>query len=110
MTNREYIVQRLASFQVSDALLEDLSLGIDLDAQYVAGDGSVGLALLSAVEELVLAPSLSRVSEHGFTMSWDRGGVARWYLWLCRRYGATPDPEVLSLLGVSMIKDISDRW
>lgn len=107
MTNREYIQQKLAGFNISEALLIDS--GIDLDAQYVPS-AEMGIALVSMLEELILAPSLSNVSESGFSVSWDKKNIGNWYLWLCKKYGITPNKDVLPLFGVSSIIDISDIW
>lgn len=107
MTNKEYILQKLSSFNVTEATL--LDTGIDLDAQYVPSD-EMGRALISLLEELILAPGLTNVSESGFSLSWDKDKVGNWYLWLCKKYGVTPNSDILPLLGVSSIIDISDRW
>lgn len=107
MTNREYISQRLAGFNVSEALLADS--GIDLNAEYAPSE-AMGKAIVSLLEELILAPSLKNVSESGFSVSWDTANVGKWYLYLCNKYGITPNDDVLTLLGISMIKDISDLW
>lgn len=107
MTNREYIVQKLAAFQVNEAILADLD--VNLDAEY-DGSQEVGKALVYAVEELVLAPTVSNVSESGFSVSWDKGKLGQWYLWLCKKYGVTPDNDVLGLLGVPAVVEISDQW
>lgn len=107
MTNREYIKQRLNSFEVSEAMFIDA--GIDPEMEYVP-DPKMDKALIRLLEELILMPSLSNVSENGFSMSWDRDGARNWYLLLCKRNGITPDTEIVSLLGVSSITDISDIW
>lgn len=107
MTNREYISQRLAGFNVSEALLADS--GIDPDSEYVPSE-TMDRAVVSLLEELILAPSIKSVSESGFSVSWDTERVGRWYLYLCNKYGIAPDDDVLPLLGISMIKDISDLW
>lgn len=107
MTNREYIVQKLQGLNVTDAALADM--GIDLDADYVPGE-EIGRKIVALIEELILAPSLTNVSESGFSMSWDKSSVGKWYMCLCKKYGVTPDKDVIPLLGISMIIDISDQW
>ena len=107
MTNKEYIRQRLNSFEVSEAMFIDA--GIDPDAEYEPSP-ELGKAFIKLLEELILMPTLKSVSENGFSLSWDREGVRSWYMLLCKRYGVTPEDEVLPLLGVSAITDISDIW
>lgn len=107
MTNREYIVQRLRGLAVTDAILADLD--IDLEAEYVPSS-QMGVALIDAIEALMLAPELKSVSENGFSMSWDRTKLGKWYVYLCGRYKRKPDENILPLLGISMITDISDQW
>ena len=109
MTNGEYIRQKLQAFDVNEAILADLSSGVNLDAPYT-GEPSVGKALIKALEELILQPYLSNVSESGFSVSWNRDNVGRWYRYLCKKYGVTPNPSTLAQVGVSSIIDISDSW
>lgn len=110
MTIREYISEKLAAFgKLSDADLADV--GLDVNAEYSEADAeNVGKCICSIVEEKILAPYVSNVSESGFSMSWNRDNLAKYYLWLCRKYGITPNDDVLSLLGISMITDKSDIW
>lgn len=107
MTNREYILQKLSGFNVTEALLTDT--GLNLDEEYVPSK-EMDLAVISALEELLLAPDIRNVSESGFSMTWDKTNVGKWYIHLCNKVGREPDPDILPLLGVSMINDISDIW
>lgn len=99
----------MAAFGVNEAMLADMALTIDLDAPYT-GSMEVGRALVSAVEEALLQPYMSQVNENGFSVSWNRDNAGKWYLWLCKKYGVTPSDEVLPLLGISMITDVSELW
>lgn len=114
MTIREYMQQKLSAFgSLTDADVIDvcISSGIDPGDEYTADvEASVGKALCYTIEEKILAPYVSNVSESGFSMSWNRDSLAKYYWWLCRKYGVTPDDDVLSLLGISMIRDVSDIW
>lgn len=107
MTNRDYILQKLTGFNVTEAILVDS--GIDLDADY-SPSGVIDKALIGMLEELILMPSMSNISESGFSVSWDKNSVGKWYVYLCNKYGITPNKDVLPLLGISMINDISDIW
>lgn len=114
MTIRQYIEQKFAAIGgVTDADIADAAAagGFDADAEYGADvSASVGVGLCSLIEEKVLAPFVSNVTENGFSISWNRDNLAKYYLWLCRKYGIEPNDDVLSLLGISMVKDMSDIW
>ena len=109
MTVKEYISSTLVGLTIPDAFLIDA--GIDPEQTYSADmKQEVGKELVDMLAGLILAPSVKTVNENGFSMSWDRGNLGKYYLWLCKRYGITPDSEVLSLLGTNAIIDISDAW
>ena len=111
MKIREYISQKLRAWNITDAQLEDISSGIDLDEEYTSGNSQVvGKAMISVIEELMLAPYMSNVNENGFSVSWDYSRIGQYYMWLCRKYGVAPDDEVVAALGLSTITDKSDIW
>lgn len=111
MKIREYISQKLRAWNITDAQLEDISSGIDLDEEYTSDNFQVvGKAIISVIEELMLAPYMSNVNENGFSVSWDYSRIGQYYMWLCRKYGVAPDDEVVAALGLSTITDKSDIW
>lgn len=113
MTIRAYISDKLKAYGISEAQLVDLSIttGLDLDTDVTAIEPSVvGVALTKTLEECILAPRLSNVSESGFSMSWNYESVGKYYLWLCRKWGITPNEDILDLLGISSIIDRTDNW
>ena len=111
MKIREYISQKLRAWNITDAQLEDISSGIDLDEEYTSDNSQVvGKAMISVIEELMLAPYMSNVNENGFSVSWDYSSIGQYYMWLCRKYGVAPDNEVVAALGLSTITDKSDIW
>lgn len=113
MTIRAYISDKLRAFGVSGSQFADVALtcGLDPDAEVDAANAqSVGVAMCGVLEEMLLAPRQSNVNESGFSVSWDFSAAGKYYLWLCRRYGVTPDDEVVALLGISTITDRTDRW
>jgi len=113
MTIRAYITDKLKAYGISEAQLIDLSIasGLNLDSDVVANDPAVvGVALTHTLEECILAPRLSNVSENGFSMSWNYDSVGKYYLWLCRKWGLTPNDDVMALLGLSSIIDRTDNW
>lgn len=111
MKIREYISQKLRAWNITDAQLEDISSSIDLDEEYTSDNSQVvGKAMISVIEELMLAPYMSNVNENGFSVSWDYSRIGQYYMWLCRKYGVAPDNEVVAALGLSTITDKSDIW
>lgn len=111
MKIREYVSQKLRAWNITDAQLEDISSGIDLDEEYTSDNSQVvGKAMISVIEELMLAPYMSNVNENGFSVSWDYSRIGQYYMWLCRKYGVAPDEEVVAALGLSTITDKSDIW
>lgn len=112
MTVEDYIRCKLQAFNITEADMADMIIsGVPLDEEYSSENAdAVGVAIIPLVERFVLAPRPSNISENGFSMSWDYSQLGRFYLWLCKRYGRTPDAEVVSLLGISTITDISDLW
>lgn len=109
MTVKEYISSTLQGITVPDAYLVDMT--VDLEAEYTpAMFSEVGAAMVSCLAGLILAPRVEAVNENGFSMRWDTSTLGKYYLWLCKRYGIVPDPEVVSLLGMNTIIDISDTW
>lgn len=113
MTIREYISQKLNAFGLTEAHYHDVVIasGLALDDIYTADNVSdVGKAMVSLIEELIFSPRLTNVNEGGFSMSWDFGGLGKWYLLLCRRYGVKPNADVMSQMGVSAIVDRTSKW
>ena len=109
MTNREYIEKKLAAFNITDADYADMGGLVYLDDTF---DGSPDFwkGFVGIIEGLILAPRVKSVNENGFSMSWDTDSLGKWYMWLCRKHSIKPDDDVLALLGLSAIIDISDQW
>lgn len=111
MKVREYISQKFRAWDVTDAQLADASTMVNLDDEYSQDNADmVGKAMASIIEEIALAPSMSNVSENGFSVSWDYSKIGQYYMWLCRKYGIDPNTEVVAALGLSTIRDMSDIW
>ena len=111
MSIREYISQKFQAWNITMSHLMDIGLDLNLDDEYTPEvSNSVGKAMVSIIEELMLAPSMSQVNENGFSVSWDYSRIGQYYIWLCRKYGVDPDTEVVAALGLSTIKDMSDIW
>ncbi len=114
LTTRDYISQKMSAFgRISEAELLDMAVvgQFSLDETYSEENAKkIGVALASFIEERALAPRVSSMSESGFSMSWDYSGLGKYYLWLCRKWGVTPNADALSMLGFSAIIDRSDIW
>lgn len=113
MTIREYVTQKLRAFNLTEATLADImmSLGVSLDEEYTFDHASsVGKALASSLEELVLAPRLSNVNEGGFSMSWDFADLGKYYVYLCKKWGCPVNEDILAASGISAVIDKSDIW
>lgn len=112
MNIRQYIQRKLSRwFDVSDADLLDVSVcwSISLDDEYGHENKTlVGKAMCSMLEEYILAPRRTSVSEGGFSFSTDYSDVIRYYMLMCRTYGVEPAKEVISKVGT--ISDASDLW
>jgi hypothetical protein len=113
MTIKEYISQKLPSISLTEAQFADVQVdfGLDTNQEYSASNSlAVNKAIVGIIEEQVLAPKLRSVSEGGMSLSWNYEDLGKLYMYLCKKYGLTPNPEVVSLLGVSMIRDVSSKW
>lgn len=108
----EYLQDQLRAWGVTQSQLVDVALdGIDPEEEYTADNRkAVQRAMLALLEQVILAPNQKSISESGFSVSWDFGNVGRYYLWLCRRLGITPDEDVIAALDISTITDKSDIW
>lgn len=114
MTIREYISQKFKAFgDISEAELLDMSIsgGFSAEDEYSEDIAkAVGVAMTEFIGEKVLSPYVKSVSESGFSISWDFSKLGNYYLWLCRKWGITPDDKVLGILGLSVITDKSNLW
>lgn len=113
MTLRAYISEKLKAFGISEVHFVDLSLTSGLDPNYEVenyGPDVIGVALTQVLEECILAPRMSNVSEGGFSASWNFDAIGKYYLWLCRKWGVTPNDDAMGMLGISMITDRTSNW
>ena len=108
ITNGEYMKQKLQAFDITEAQL--LDSGVDLDAEYQPNSRIVALGMISVIEDLVLAPQRTNISENGFSVSWDTSHLAQYYRYLCKKWGVTPNADVLEELKIPTIKDVSEMW
>ena len=107
MNIREYICSLFKGIDIPEAFL--LDTGLDLEQEY-SKDLPIGQQIVDLAGGVINMVAVKSVSENGFSMSWDTDRLGKLYLWLCRKYGLKPDPDILSTLGISAIIDISDTW
>lgn len=111
MTIKAYISSKLQAFNITDADFADIeALGLDLTEDIKSKVDEVNKAIIPIIEGLIFSPKIKSVNESGFSVSWDMDGLAKWYLWLCRKYGVKPNEEILAMLNVSTIIDKTDIW
>lgn len=114
MTIKEYISGRFSEMglTVSEADFADLEAeGLELESDYDSSTvREVGIALIPFIAEYVMKPKTKAVSEGGVSISWEYGDLVKWYIWLCKKFGVTPDGDLLALSGLSTLTDISDQW
>lgn len=112
---RAILSSKLAPFGDTEALLADFcrytNNTLDLDSE-LSEENELEWAkgFASVIEERIFAPRQASVSEGGFSQSFKFDDLAKYYLWLCRKYGLDPNEDVLTLCGISTITDKSDLW
>lgn len=102
---------KLQAFSISEAQLLDITMQQDVELEDEVDDFSaeqLGKMLIGTLEEVLFAPRLKSVSENGFSMSFDYDDALKYYLYLCRKWGVTPDEAILS--GMSSISDKTSIW
>ena len=104
---REYIVSLFNGLTIPEAML--LDTGLDLEQEY-SSELSIGPQIVSLCEGVINMVTLKSVNENGFSMQWDTDRLGKFYLWLCKKYGITPNADTLGLIGLGAIIDISDTW
>ncbi len=113
MTVGEYIQQKLPFFHLGEAQFADIYARFGLDARQdysIDCNLNVNKAIVSIIEEQVLAPKQKSVNEGGFSATWNYDDLGKLYMYLCKKYGITPNPDVETSLGIKMIKDASAKW
>lgn len=113
MIAQDYLRDKLKAYGVTDSMWYDVSmdLNIDLSANVLEyTQEELGIALIRALEELILSPRMGNVNEGGFSLSWNYDSVGRYYLWLCRRWKQTPNTLVTEATGLNTISDKTNAW
>ena len=110
MTNGEFVRQQLRAFGITESdMLLIVSDDFDPDAE-VTDVAVAEKAMIPLIAKLAVSPYLKSVSENGFSVSWDVSKIGWWYRYLCSKYNVTPDENVESALGLSVIIDRTNKW
>lgn len=108
MTNGDFILSQLKAFGIDDSDLMIIADDVELDAELVVKDAE--RAMIPLLAKAAMSPFQKSQSEHGISVTWEIGQLAWWYRFLCKKYGVKPDEEVLEALGLSYIKDATNKW
>lgn len=108
----EYISGEIAPFTYGVSVpLDMLLLTVDTAAEYTAANEvEVNKAVISAIERLIFRPRLEQINENGFSAKINYADLGKYYQFLCKKYGVTPNDDVLEESGITVIKDISNEW
>lgn len=69
---------------------------------------SISVSVDEWVDKYLMRPT--SVSEGGFSQSWSAEQVKNHATLMLKRYGITPNEDLLSLLGFSKITDVTNIW
>ncbi len=100
MTVRDYIEQKFSSYgTLTEADILEFSLNTNLSPDEEVSKEmlpEVELGMIGLIPSLLLRPT--SVTESGFSISWDKDGLRRYYLYLCKQNDVAP--EAVSGLGI----------
>lgn len=109
MTIREFVEGNFRGLEITDAML--IGAGIeDVEEDFDGVTTTIATALCEICKQMMFAPIRTNISENGFSESWSTDRLGKYYLYLCRRYGIKPDPDVLPSSGESRITDRTANW
>jgi hypothetical protein len=113
MTVNDYIKQKFQTFgiQLSEADLLDMCLTSKINGEDEINEDChdrVSVAMAKFIPSLLLRAT--SINESSFSMSWNIQGIKDYYLFLCKKYGIALDDATSVLLGLNIIKDISNLW
>jgi hypothetical protein len=113
MTVNDYIQQKFQTFGInlSEADLLDMCLSANVSGEDEINEDChdrVSVAMAKFIPSLLLRAT--SINESSFSMSWNIQGIKDYYLFLCKKYGIALDDATSVLLGLNIIKDISNLW
>lgn len=112
MTIGDYIKQCFSSFgEISDAGIEKFAfeLGFDSSSDVNSNDKKrIFDSVKKFMDKILMHPT--SVSENGHSKSWGVDTLENYAKYMFKLYGITPDDEIASLVGFSVVKDASNIW
>jgi hypothetical protein len=112
MTIADYIKQRFAYIGViSDAGASDFAVDFGFDAGKEASDDDkrlIGVSINNFIEGNIMHPT--SVDENGFSASWGADAIKSHIKLMLRKYGIELNGDAAELVGLSVIRDISEIW
>ena len=112
MTIAGYIKQRFSYIgEMSDAGASDFALDFGLNAGKEASSEDkklIGTLIDGFIEKNILHPT--SVCESGFSASWSVDSIKTHIKLLLKKYGIDLNEETAAIVGLSVIKDVSDIW
>lgn len=112
MTIADYIKQRFSYIgEMSDVGASDfaLDLGFSADKEASTDDKrSIEVLIDGFIEKNILHPT--SVNENGFFASWSVDSIKTHIKLLLKKYGIDLNEETAAIVGLSVIKDVSDIW
>lgn len=112
MTIADYIKQRFSYIGViSDAGASDFAADFGFDAGKEVSDDDkriIGVSIDNFIEGNILHPK--SVGENGFSASWGADAIKSHIRLMLRKYGIELNGDAAELVGLSVIRDISEIW
>lgn len=111
MTTIEYIKQRFSYIgEISDVGASDFAIDFDLGEGDITDEGKriVGNSVDVFIEKNILHPA--SVNESDFSMSWSSDSIKTNIKLMLKKYGIDLNEEIASMIGLGVIKDVSDIW
>lgn len=111
MTVLDYIKRRFSYIgEISDVGASDFAIDFDLGEGDITDEGkkNVGNSVDGFIEKNILHPTL--VNESDFSMSWNADSIKSNIKLMLKKYGIDLNEDIASMIGLGVIKDVSDIW
>lgn len=111
MTVVDYIKQRFSYIgEISDVGASDFAVDFGLGEGDITDEGKriVGSSVYGFIEKNILHPT--SVNENNFSMSWSADSIKSNIKLLLKKYGIDLNEDTASMVGLGVIKDVSDIW
>ena len=113
MTVVDYIKQRVSYIgEMSDVgafdFAVDFNIGVEEGDITDEGKRFVGSLVDGFIEKNILHPTL--VNENNFSMSWSADSIKSNIKLMLKKYGIDLNEDIASMVGLGVVKDVSDIW